>query len=172
MVLPWFNHDFFPPGPPLGILAPPYGEALKYGGDMGGYGGFFKCFLPPYSPIWGNMGDFSRGKRGKYNNKLLQYIIVVPRDQPTIAPLEPPWAHLNPISPDFARISKIPFFGLGLGAWAGFDQNQELGQFGKVTPPQRGRIPEMPIAACFGAHFFSGKIFASRCRNFPEIFQN
>ena len=53
---------------------------------MGGYGGFFKCFLPPYSPIFPHMGDFSRGERGKYNNKLLQYIIVVPRDQPTIAP--------------------------------------------------------------------------------------
>ena len=41
-----------------------------------------------------------------------------------------------------------------------FDQNQELGHFGKLTPPQRGRIPEMPIAACFGAEnplFFQGK---------------
>ena len=32
-----------------------------------------------------------------------------------------------------------------------FDQNQELVHFGKVTPPQRGRIPEMPIAGCFRA---------------------
>ena len=43
-----------------------------------------------------------------------------------------------------------------------FDQNQELGHFGKLTPPQRGEIPEMPIAVCFGAEnplFFQGKFF-------------
>ena len=43
-----------------------------------------------------------------------------------------------------------------------FDQNQELGHFGKLTPPQRGEIPEMPIAACFGPEnplFFQGKFF-------------
>ena len=38
-----------------------------------------------------------------------------------------------------------------------FDQNQELGHFGKVTPPQRGQIPEMPTAVCFGAEKFSGE---------------
>ena len=41
-----------------------------------------------------------------------------------------------------------------------FDQNQEFGHFGKVTPPQRGRIPEIPIAVCFGAEnplFFQGE---------------
>ena len=43
-----------------------------------------------------------------------------------------------------------------------FDQNQELGHFGKLTPPQRGEIPEMPIAVCFRAEnplFFQGKFF-------------
>ena len=40
-----------------------------------------------------------------------------------------------------------------------FDQNQELGHFGKLTPPQRGQIPEMPIAACFGAEKFSPENF-------------
>ena len=41
-----------------------------------------------------------------------------------------------------------------------FDQNQEFVHFGKVTPPQCGRIPEIPIAVCFGAEnplFFSGE---------------
>ena len=56
-----------------------------------------------------------------------------------------------------------------------FDQNQEFGHFGKVTPPQRGRIPEIPIAVCFGAEnplfFFRGKI-ASKCRNFPNFPEN
>ena len=49
-----------------------------------------------------------------------------------------------------------------------FDQNQELVHFGEVTPPQRGRIPEMPTAVCFGAEnplFFSRKKIASKCRN-------
>ena len=32
-----------------------------------------------------------------------------------------------------------------------FDQNQELGHFVKLTPPQCGQIPEMPMAVCFGA---------------------
>ena len=40
-----------------------------------------------------------------------------------------------------------------------FDQNQELGHFGKLTPAQRGQIPEMPIAACFGAEKFSPENF-------------
>ena len=40
-----------------------------------------------------------------------------------------------------------------------FDQNQELGHFGKLTPPQCGQIPEMPIAACFGAEKFAGENF-------------
>ena len=51
-----------------------------------------------------------------------------------------------------------------------FDQNQKIGHFGKVTPPQRGRIPEIPIAVCFGAEnplIFRRKI-ASKCQNFPE----
>ena len=43
-----------------------------------------------------------------------------------------------------------------------FDQNQEFGHFGKVTPPwppQRGRVPEMPTVVRFGAEnpLFSGK---------------
>ena len=41
-----------------------------------------------------------------------------------------------------------------------FDQHQELGHFGKLTPPQRGRIPEMPFAVCFGPEnlpFLQGK---------------
>ena len=40
-----------------------------------------------------------------------------------------------------------------------FDQNQELGHFCKLTPPQCGQIPEMPIAVCFGAEKFSGEFF-------------
>ena len=43
-----------------------------------------------------------------------------------------------------------------------FDQNQEFGHFGKVTPPwppQRGRVPEMPTVVRFGAEnpLFSGE---------------
>ena len=60
---------------------------------------------------------------------------------------------------------------LGSLPYMDFDQNQEFGHFGKVTPPQRGRIPEIPIAVCFGAEnplFFQGKI-ASKCRNFPNF---
>ena len=55
-----------------------------------------------------------------------------------------------------------------------FDQNQKIGHFGKVTPPQRGRIPEIPIAVCFGAEnplIFRRKI-ASKCRNFPNFPEN
>ena len=40
-----------------------------------------------------------------------------------------------------------------------FDQNQELGHIGKLTPPQCGQIPEMPIAVCFGAEKFAGGNF-------------
>ena len=55
-----------------------------------------------------------------------------------------------------------------------FDQNQKIGHFGKVTPPQRGRIPEIPIAVCFGAEnplIFRRKI-ASKSRNFPNFPEN
>ena len=63
-----------------------------------------------------------------------------------------------------------------------FDQNQELGHFGKLTPPQRGQIPEMPIAACFGAEKFSpekffsaaffGRKWAPRISDRAHIFKN
>ena len=65
-------------------------------------------------------------------------------------------------------------FTLALFTHMDFDQNQEFGHFGKVTPPQRGRIPEIPIAVCFGAEnplIFRRKI-ASKSRNFPNFPEN
>ena len=50
-------------------------------------------------------------------------------------------------------------WGLAPLPYTHFDQNQELGHFVKLTPPQRGQIPEMPIAACFGAEKFSPENF-------------
>ena len=82
---------------------------------------------------WRSLKQMSggEGRRGVYyfSTFIFFFFSVVSRDQPTIAPLEPPWAHLcppepdfarfRPISPDFARISKIPFFGLGVGSLGG-----------------------------------------------------
>ena len=65
-------------------------------------------------------------------------------------------------------------FTLALFTHMDFDQNQKIGHFGKVTPPQRGRIPEIPIAVCFGAEnplIFRRKI-ASKSRNFPNFPEN
>ena len=65
-------------------------------------------------------------------------------------------------------------FTLALFTHMDFDQNQKIGHFGKVTPPQRGRIPEIPIAVCFGAEnplIFRRKI-ASKSRNFPDFPEN
>ena len=55
-----------------------------------------------------------------------------------------------------------------------FDQNQEFGHFGKVTPPwppQRGRVPEMPTVVRFGAEnpLFSGEKIASKMSEFSEF---
>ena len=65
----------------------------------------------------GNSVNYIKMYSGRKQKRMKYY--VVSRDQPTIAPLEPPWAHLNPIPPDFARSSKIPFFGLGVGSLGG-----------------------------------------------------
>ena len=65
-------------------------------------------------------------------------------------------------------------FTLALFTHMDFDQNQKIGHFGKVTPPQCGRIPEIPIAVCFGAEnplIFRRKI-ASKSRNFPNFPEN
>ena len=70
--------------------------------------------------------------------------------------------------PVFSRIfmfqhlgEKIWVVGFTLAAlpYTHFDQNQELGHFCKLTPPQCGQIPEMPIAVCFGAEKISPENF-------------
>ena len=43
---------------------------------------------------------------------------------------------------------------------------------GKLTPPQRGQIPEMPIAVCFGAEKFSPENFFQQhflAENGPQL---
>ena len=57
-----------------------------------------------------------------------------------------------PVSYQFLQANTCPLY-LTL---TGFDQNQELVHFGKLTPPQNGRIPKMQMPVFSGIFIFSG----------------